>query len=288
MKPFLTLLLLVPTALSGQAAQSPQDSRHAIASQLVESATRELQRVKELVALGVEARNRVVQAEKDLADAEDGAVIESILYSQPPAVNDALEESMVAAARRRVDRATERVEQTRKLIANGLDAPSAIAPVEEELDNRKMDLHWSQAHVQFRTEAAALAKAGVSIADALEATRTEYQDPSLNVMEHYEGASAFDEARDLKPLARAFATQFERPLPISADGQTELHRMLGFDHHGRVDVALNPSDPDGVWLRGYLQLHKIPYYAFTRAVAGKATAAHIHIGAGSTRLPALD
>jgi hypothetical protein len=77
-------------------------------------------------------------------------------------------------------------------------------------------------------------------------------------------------------------------LPISAEGETNLHRALGFDHRGRVDVAINPNASEGMWLRHYLQSLKIPYYAFTRAIRGKATAAHIHIGPGSTRLQNAD
>ncbi|MGH9663230.1 MAG: hypothetical protein ACRD9L_02260, partial [Bryobacteraceae bacterium] len=57
-----------------------------------------------------------------------------------------------------------------------------------------------------------------------------------------------------------------------------------FDHRGRIDVGLNPDQPEGVWLRHYLESHEIPYFAFRAAVAGKATAPHIHIGPGSTRL----
>ncbi len=103
-------------------------------------------------------------------------------------------------------------------------------------------------------------------------------------MEHYEGSGGFEESRDLAPLELAFETRFARPLPISAEGETEVHRALGFDHRGRVDVAVDPSQPEGVWLRLYLKLHNIPYYAFMHAIPGKATAAHVHIGPGSTRL----
>jgi hypothetical protein len=92
----------------------------------------------------------------------------------------------------------------------------------------------------------------------------------------------------LKPLAVAFKKKFDHPLPISAEGETDLHRAMGFDHTGRVDVAVNPRDPEGVWLRRYLKSRQIPYYAFTRAIRGKATAAHIHIGTGSTRLHNAD
>jgi hypothetical protein len=73
-------------------------------------------------------------------------------------------------------------------------------------------------------------------------------------------------------------------MPVSADGETATHRALGFDHRGRVDVAVNPDQPEGVWLMGYLQKNRIPYFAFRMAVQGKATGAHIHIGPQSARL----
>jgi len=49
-------------------------------------------------------------------------------------------------------------------------------------------------------------------------------------------------------------------------------------------VAVNPDSPEGIWLREYLDERAIPYYAFRTAMRGKATAPHIHIGPGSTRL----
>ena len=103
-------------------------------------------------------------------------------------------------------------------------------------------------------------------------------------MEHYEGDGAFDESRDLAPLELAFAGRFARPLPISAEGETEVHRALGFDHRGRVDVAVDPSRAGRRLAAPISEVHRIPYYAFTHAIPGKATAAHVHIGPGSTRL----
>ena len=35
----------------------------------------------------------------------------------------------------------------------------------------------------------------------------------------------------------AYEEHFGKPLPISAMGETAVHRALGFDHRGRVDVA---------------------------------------------------
>ena len=55
----------------------------------------------------------------------------------------------------------------------------------------------------------------------------------------------------------------------------------------RSDIALNPDAPEGVWLRSLLERLHIPYLAFRSAVAGAATAPHIHIGTGSARLAAV-
>jgi hypothetical protein len=82
--------------------------------------------------------------------------------------------------------------------------------------------------------------------------------------------------------------KFARPLPISADGETAVHRALGFDHRGRVDVAVNPDQPEGQWLMRYLQSKRIPYFAFRAAVPHKATGAHIHVGPQSSKLVASD
>ena len=62
-----------------------------------------------------------------------------------------------------------------------------------------------------------------------------------------------------------------------------MHRALGFDHTGGVDVAIHPDQPEGVWLPEYLTEKNIPYFAFRQAVPGKATGAHIHLGPMSTR-----
>jgi hypothetical protein len=89
---------------------------------------------------------------------------------------------------------------------------------------------------------------------------------------------------DFRKVSLAFVSKFSHPLPISAEGETATHRALGFDHRGRVDVAVSPDQPEGIWLMKYLQTNRIPFYAFRMAVHGMATGAHIHMGPGSTRL----
>jgi hypothetical protein len=60
---------------------------------------------------------------------------------------------------------------------------------------------------------------------------------------------------------------------------------MGFDHTGRLDVALSPDQAEGMWLCSFLRSMGIPFYGFRGAIAGKATGAHIHIGPASERIP---
>ena len=101
----------------------------------------------------------------------------------------------------------------------------------------------------------------------------------------YEGTGMFT-STERRALELAFVQKFSRPLPVSADGETALHRSFGFDHRGRVDVALAPDQPEGLWLMHYLESKGIPYFAFRTAVPRQATGAHIHLGPGSTKLTA--
>src|SRR5262249_23162906 len=92
----------------------------------------------------------------------------------------------------------------------------------------------------------------------------------------------------VKQLEKEFETAFLRPLPVSARGDTGFHRALGFNHTGRIDVAVAPDSPEGRWLRNWLERGHVPYLAFKSFVPGQASAPHIHIGPPSLRLRAAD
>jgi len=99
--------------------------------------------------------------------------------------------------------------------------------------------------------------------------------------ERFDGASPFSET-DLVEMELAFLKQFGKPMPVSARGESAVHRAMGFDHRGRFDVAVGPSQPEGVWARRYLTEKNVPFLAFRGAVPGRATGAHIHIGPPSS------
>lgn len=285
----LSFLLLCLGALAAF-GQTPADSPEIAANKRIELAKQELDKVANLVQAGALPRIRQEQAELDVADAQDDAILAHTLYGEMPVkeVTDKLLEEMVAAAQRRVERQQVRVDLAKKLVVDGVSAQSTVTPLEEELSMRRMNLNLAHSRARLMGELAAMAKYEASMREIQEATRIEYHDVFTKGMEHYEGGSPFQASHDLKPLEAAFEKKFYHALPISAMGETDLHRAMGLDHAGRIDVALNPGAPEGVWLRRYLKSRGIPYYAFTRAMRGKATAAHIHIGPGSTRLHNAD
>jgi hypothetical protein len=266
--------------------QTPAASTETTANKRIDLAKDELGRVEQLVQAGALPRIRLEEAQQNVEDAQDEAVLDRTLYGDLPVdkVNDQLMDEMVAAAQRRVERCQTQLTQAQKLVTDGIAAQATLTPIQEDLAVRRMNLNLAHSRASLMAEMAALAKYQKTATEIHEVTSIIYRDSFNRGMEHYEGSGLFRESKDLKPLALAFEQKFEHPLPISAEGETNLHRALGFDHRGRVDVAVSPNAPEGIWLLRYLKARKIPFYAFTRAIPGKATAAHIHIGPGSTRL----
>ena len=303
----LELSLVAGIFLGGTPAQPAE----APASQGIELAKQELSRVKSLVEVGALPRVRITQAEADLADAQDEVILAHALYGDLPEsgaggeasagargaatadagqaasadAGEAASREMLAAAQRRVDRQQARLDEARKMVDAGVTARSYLTSFEAELTARQTSLDLAHLRARLIAERASeLASIAQHPVASLPELPTDNRDLLFQGMERYDGSGVFEESRDLQPLELAFQSKFAHPLPISADGETEVHRTLGFDHRGRVDVAVRPEQPEGIWLRQYLKLRGIPYYAFARAIPGKATAAHIHIGPGSTRL----
>jgi hypothetical protein len=266
--------------------QAPAAPAQSLQSKQLDLAQQEVKRMQDLVQAGALPRVRLEEAEQNVADAQDDVILGRLLYGDLPVQNltEQMSDDMVAAAQRRVERQVAKLDRTKKLVADGILAQSALQPLQEELNVRQMNLNLAHTRAKLIGELASIAKYEESMQAIQNATKLNFRDFAGGGMQHYEGNGIFMEGKDLRPLQVAFVRKFERPLPISADGETALHRSLGFDHRGRVDVAVSPDNPEGIWLRRYLEARRIPYYAFRRAIAGKATAAHIHIGPGSTRL----
>jgi hypothetical protein len=251
-------------------------------------AENEIERLRQLVAAGAVAPARLEEAEAALGDAQDYEILQRTLFGNLSA-QDLTEDQgrqMIAAAQRRYDRQQKKLEQRQRLVDAGVMARGELQALEEELASRQLTLDLANSRAKLIEQIIASARREFELEQGGRMqTATSAVDSA--VMVHFEGDGQISPA-DIRRIAEAYQREFHKPLPVSANGETNAHRALGFDHRGRVDVALNPDQKEGVWLRAYLEKNDIPYYAFRAAVPGKATGAHIHIGPGSARLRAAD
>ena len=227
-------------------------------------AQQEMDRIRGLVAAGAVSKARLDAAQTGLDDARDEEILAGTLFGRLTAqdLSETQSRSMVDAAERRVARQSVRVNKAEEMVRAGVAARATVEPLAAELELRKktLELAWNRARL---------------FAEIVEQARAEQQvapdapvDDPARVAVRYDGAGTFL-MTELKPLSAAFLERFAHPLPVSASGETAVHRSLGYDHRGRVDVALSPDQPEGKWLRSYLESHRIPYFAFRRAVPRK-------------------
>lgn len=236
----------------------------------IDQAKARLHTLKALVTAGAVPRAQLAQAEENLADAEDSAFLRGTLYGQD--LTDAQSEAMIAATKRRLERRTHAFERAKKLVDAGAAPAASLDSCREEVDLARKEYALAALRAQVVHDITAVAET-----ERFSFEETPAPEP---VSEHHDGDGVFNMSR-FAQVESAFEHHFGKPLPVSARGETGVHRALGFDHRGRVDVALNPDQPEGVWLRAYLDEYHIPYFAFRQAVAGKATGAHIHLGTAS-------
>lgn len=250
-----------------------------------ERAGQEAARVRALVEAGALPRTRLAEVDRDLADARDDDILRRTLFGLAT-VEDLTEEQireMLAAADRRVARQRERLEQARKLVEERVAPRTSLSPFLEELDSRRRTFDLAESRASLFRELAEMIRRELELDASLEAE----PEVAPRIAERFEGSGVF-RLTQLKGVMAAFEKEFHRALPISARGMTALHKRLGFDHRERADVSLRPDQPEGIWLRRYLEALKIPYIAFRGFIPGVSTAPHIHIGPPSGRLRVAD
>ena len=248
-------------------------------------AKEDLRRLEALVAAGALAPARLIEARQSLADAEDAAVLDRTLYAKI-LLQDFTEQQaseMVAAAERRLARHQQRIGQQQQLIEAGVLARGESGALTPELDARRNAVQRAQSRARLLQELLEIALSEQAVA-AAPSTVAGHGGP---LVERFQGSGRFNDG-DLKRLTLEFEKKFTKPLPVSAKGETAVHRTLGFDHRGRVDIGVSPDSPEGAWMRGFLADNHIPYIAFRRSISGQATAAHIHIGTPSPKLASAD
>jgi hypothetical protein len=267
MRLFPGLALVCATCLFAQPEDPPEVFR----------AKAGIERLRSLVDAGVVPRAQLTQAEAAIADAEDAALLRRTAYGSELTPDQAGD--MLAAAARRVDRRKLALADGRKLVDSGVASQLSLSPLLEEFDRARKEQDLAESRARLTRDLAQMARAEELVESQMD------RDPhaAAELADRYDGDGAFT----MGAFARVeleFSKHFGKPLPVSAIGETAVHRSLGFDHRGRVDVAIHPDQPEGRWLLEYLVDQHIPYFAFRQAVRGKATGAHIHIGPISTHL----
>jgi hypothetical protein len=88
---------------------------------------------------------------------------------------------------------------------------------------------------------------------------------------------------EAEKVKQFFLSKFNRPLPLSNFGQSDLHTRWGLDHRNGMDVNLHPDSVEGRALVAFLKAESIPFLAFRGPIPGVSTGPHIHVGNRSPR-----
>lgn len=197
--------------------------------------------------------------------------------------------TLLALQEEEIAKAEAKLEELRKLVADGL-----VAKVEvEEEEQRVLALRSQKETTQKQIVDSDSLVAEVKVQQELE--KSQAAKPVKLVSKSYGALNqtglilrnsgfTFWSLGHLQEVQTFFSSQFGHALPTSAVGQSATHNRLGYNHRNAVDVALNPDSVEGKGLINYLQVQGIPFLAFRGAIAGVATGPHIHIGLPSHRL----
>lgn len=244
--------------------------------------------LRELLQMGAASQKQVEQAEATLRQAEDEGLIAETLQTPVDLADLTDEQSNAAteAARRKLERQKERLAEQAKRVELGVAPRTSLEPLEDDVSHARKLLEAMEERARSLSEIASMIRAEQEVTDE-QPEAPSIADGAIARITRFAGENKFSN-EEFKTVVLEFEKKFDSKLPVSARGETALHRSMGFDHRGRVDVALNPDGVEGRWLMRHLEQKKIPFFAFRTAVRGQATAPHIHIGPPSTRIRAID
>ena len=248
------------------------------ASPEVSRAKQEVEHVQRMVGAGALPRKALEDAYAGLVEAKDRETIQQTLYSKDGLQSLTEEQArlMMGAAERQVKRSQERVAAAKKRVDEGVAPLASLTPYLEEFDRNRLVYGQAVSHARLLHELKEMIKAERELQSKLETLGRPGASRGYG-NERYDGNGSFTPLH-LRAIEIGYAKRFRKMMPISAKGDTEMHRTMGYDHRGRVDVAVLPDSEEGAWLRRQLEMMRIPYIAFRTFVPGQATGAHVHIG----------
>jgi len=252
------LVICVALAALSGAAQDPLAARA------------ELERTRKLVAAGALPRTALEEAERASQKAELTERMRDFVRRD---VGVSELGAMLETAIKLRDLAKLEFDVVRSRVEAGALPTRELEPARESLASAEKQLDLAQERGKLVRQLADMASA--------EERYSELEEEDLAFS--FIGEGGFSD-EDLLAVDGIFYEAWGRAMPISANGDTELHRSMGFDHTGRVDVAVHPDEEEGDFLTALLESWGIPFIAFRSAVPGQATGPHVHIGLPSPRL----
>src|SRR6185503_4949407 len=183
-----------------------------------------------------------------------------------------------------VKKAEEKLEQSKKLLAEGLIPKTQVEENERAVTVAKQKIAEGNRSI---TSADEQVSAVLVEADANEQIAKNLRLATQGLVRtaaftSYTGAGGWN-LGDSWRIQRFFYAPFNRQLPIAVFGQGPIHDRWRLDHHNAMDIQLHPDGVEGRALLEFLQKNGIPYLAFRSAIPGTATGPHIHIGRPSHR-----
>ena len=183
-----------------------------------------------------------------------------------------------------VKKAEEKLEQSKKLLAEGLIPKTQLEEYERALALAKQKLAETNRSMTSADEQVAAvlveSEANEQIAKNLRLAKQGLVRTAA--FTRYTGAGGWNLGDSWK-VQRFFYDTFKKQLPIAVFGQGPIHDRWRLDHHNAMDIQLHPDGVEGRALLEFLQKNGIPYLAFRSAIPGTATGPHIHIGSPSHR-----
>jgi hypothetical protein len=191
---------------------------------------------------------------------------------------------LIAIYETNVKKAKEKLEQSKKLLDEGLIS---------RVDVEKYQLTVNEAQEKLDAARGQLKEADAQIAAIMvetEAEKTIARNLRLARQRlvrtgsfiRFAGSSGWGLGQAYK-IQRFFSDTFKKELPVAVFGQGAIHDRWRLDHRNAMDISLHPDSAEGQALLTFLQQNGIPYLAFRSAIPGSATGPHIHIGRPSHR-----
>ena len=193
-------------------------------------------------------------------------------------------EKLIAIYEKNVTKAKEKLDQSKKLLDEGLISrvevekyELAVDEAQDKLDSARHQLKEADAQI-----AAILVEteAEKTIAKNLRLARQRLVRTGSFI--RFTGTSGWGLGQAWK-IQRFFSDSFKKQLPVAVFGQGAIHDRWRLDHRNAMDISLHPDSAEGKALLSFLQQNGIPYLAFRSAIPGTATGPHIHIGRPSHR-----